>query len=210
MGRMRVWRNPKRNGYMFTGWSCSWSGFSGSSSGASFTMPAQNVTLTANFTKKDTGSSSGFGSDTCSITFVDEFYTGSTYDGQGNGKTYSKVKGTEYSFTTGSTNSYTYNGTGGYHCTRVEVSPAGSGLSVSGLTVSGTITGDVTITRTMVRTGSSTEEPEPTQTPEGPETETYHVTVIAKTGGSASGGGSYEAGETVFISANAKYGYEFD
>lgn len=196
------------DGYTFSGWTCSWSGFSGSVRTATFIMPTQNVTLTANFTKKDT--------DKYSVTFVDEFYTGSTYDGQGNGNSYYYEKGHEYTHTVKSTNSYSYNGTKGYYCTKIEVSPTSSGLSVNGLTVSGTLTGNVTITRTMVRTEptqtpGATTTPVPTQTPEKPdEPETYTVSIIAYTGGSASGGGSYEAGETVFINASADYGYEFD
>ena len=93
-----------------------------------------------------------------SVTFEDHFYTGDTYDGQGNGASYSYSSGYAYSFTTGNT-AYSYNGVSGYYCKKIEVSPTNAGLSVNGLSVSGTINGDVTIIRTMVK------EPDPTPTP---------------------------------------------
>ena len=51
------------------------------------------------------------------------------------------------------------------------------------------------------------EEPDPGTDPEQPVT--YTVTVTAGTGGTASGGGTYESGKSVTITATADNGYEF-
>lgn len=211
-----------KSGYIFKSWSSSWSGFSGSSASASFSMPSQSVSLTANFEKIST--------DKYTVTYVDEFYTGSKYDGQGNGNSYTYDKGHIVSFDTPSTNNYSFNGVRGYHCTGVSVSPTDAGVSASGTMISGTLNGSIVVTRTMVREAPA--EPDP-DTPSGgggtdgggtegggdegggdetPVVEEYYVSVSASPsyGGTVSGGGTYKVGDDVFLSADENDGYDFD